>query len=180
MRQEWDALLVLRCQEGNADAFAQLVARWHGRLRAHARRLTGDDHAADDVLQETWASVVSGIRSLEDVDAFPKWVFRITTNKCRDWVRRRQRRRWFQAVFMRERRRAEEPQRPAAGGVEELHAALQRLSPIHAAAVTLHYYEGFSIHEIAQMLSIPPGTVKSRLSEARRNIRAYLEATKNE
>ena len=45
-----DALLVLRCQQGDARAFADLVLRWRSRLWAHARRLTGDVHAADDVI----------------------------------------------------------------------------------------------------------------------------------
>jgi len=176
MNSELNAIVVLRCQAGDAQAFAELVRIWHGRLWTHARRLTGDPSAADDVLQETWSAVITGLPRLSDVDAFPKWVFRIATNKSRDWVRRRIRYRWVLSMLGRPQPQPQ-PQVPAPHG--SLDAALAALSPLHIAPVTLHYFEGFSIEEIAQMLSIPSGTVKSRLSEARRRIREYLEATSN-
>ena len=88
-----DELLVLRCQEGDGAAFEDLVERWQERLWRHAWRLTGNEDAAWDVLQEAWMGIARGIRRLEDAAAFPAWAYRIVSNKCRDWIRRERRRR---------------------------------------------------------------------------------------
>ena len=173
-----NALLVLQSQDGDAKAFADLVRHWQNPLWNHARRLTGDDGAADDVLQDTWAAVVKGLPRLEDVDAFPKWVFKITTYKCHDWVRKQQRHRWLKLEFLRETSRKATIRWPDAADI--LGVEIETLSVKHRTVVSLHYFEGFSINEIAQMLSVPAGTVKSRLGEARERIRANMEEQNNE
>jgi RNA polymerase sigma-70 factor (ECF subfamily) len=173
-----NSLLVLQSQEGDAEAFTILVLRWRDRLWNHARRLTGDDAAADDVLQDTWAAVIKGLPRLDDVDAFPKWAFQIVTFKCRDWIRKQQRRRWLHLEFLRESRKSAVPR--TANVPDDLNGAIAALSEKHRAVVSLHYFEGFGVNEIAQMLSVPPGTVKSRLAEARDRIRANMEIKKNE
>jgi len=173
-----NALLVLRSQEGDAKAFADLVLLWQGRLWNHVRRLAGDSGAADDIVQDTWAAVVKGLTRLEDVDAFPKWVFQIATYKCHDWVRKQQRQRWLKLSFSKETSRKTAIR--TCDTMDALDAAIEALSAKHRAVVSLHYFESFSINDIAQMLSVPAGTVKSRLAEARDRIRANMEAPKNE
>ena len=79
-----DELLVLRCQEGDTEAFELLVGRWQGRLWRHAWRLTGDENAAWDALQEAWIGISRGLVRLADAVAFPAWAYRIVSNKCRD------------------------------------------------------------------------------------------------
>lgn len=174
-----DALIVLRCQQDDAGAFADLVLRWRSRLWAHARRLTGDAHAADDVLQESWAAVAAGLGRLGDVDAFPKWVFQIVTNKAHDWIRRQQRHRWLRKQWLHETARRNEARATPHPEEERLDAAIAALSASHRDVVSLHYFEGFTVNEISQMLAIPSGTVKSRLSEARQRIRASMEVETN-
>jgi RNA polymerase sigma factor (sigma-70 family) len=88
-----DELLVLRCQEGSVAAFDELVGRWQERLWRHAWRLTGDENAAWDALQEAWIGISWALGRLEDAAAFPAWAYQIVSNKSRDWVRREQRRR---------------------------------------------------------------------------------------
>jgi RNA polymerase sigma-70 factor, ECF subfamily len=88
-----DELLVLRCQEGDAEAFEALVGRWQRRLWRYAWRLTGDESAAWDALQEAWIGISRGIGRLADAAAFPAWAYRIVSNKCRDSIRRDLRRR---------------------------------------------------------------------------------------
>lgn len=88
-----DELLVLRCQAGDAEAFELLVDRWQQRLWQHARRLTGNESAAWDVIQETWIGISRGINRLVDAAAFPGWAYQIVSNKCRDSFRRDWRRR---------------------------------------------------------------------------------------
>lgn len=174
-----DALLVLQSQEGDGEAFAALVLRWQGRLWGHACRLTGDRHAADDVLQESWAAVVRGLPALEDADAFPKWVFRIVTHKCHDWIRKQQRHRWLKLAWSREAPCRTDGQAASGAVGDALDGALSALSPMYRSVILLHYFEGFGIGEIALMLSIPSGTVKSRMAEARQRIRAYMEANRH-
>ncbi|MCL2648530.1 MAG: sigma-70 family RNA polymerase sigma factor, partial [Phycisphaerales bacterium] len=86
-----EELLVLRCQEGDPAAMEELVLRWQERLWHHARRLSGNDEAAWDVLQEAWMAMVGRMRSLSDPAAFGGWAYQIVSNKCRDWIRREMR-----------------------------------------------------------------------------------------
>jgi hypothetical protein len=86
-----ELLLVLRCQEGDTEAFEQLVGRWQKRLWRHARRLVDDDSAAWDAVQETWIGISQGIGRLADAAAFPAWAYQVVSNKCRDSARRARR-----------------------------------------------------------------------------------------
>ena len=86
-----DELLVIRAQEGSLEAMTQLIERWRDRLWRLAWRLTNDEQAAWDVIQEACVVVTRRITRLEDPAAFPAWAYQITSNKSRDWIRRRQR-----------------------------------------------------------------------------------------
>ena len=172
-----DGLLVLRCQQGDGTAFADLVERWQERLWRHAYRLTTSQDAAADIVQDSWMAVVSGIGRLQDADAFPAWVFRIVTNKSRDWVRKQQRRRWLHDLL-----RRHAATRPPALPREDvradsLQAALAQLPLKQRALINLYYQEGFTTQEVADILGIPRGTVKSRLYHARDAIRRHMEET---
>jgi RNA polymerase sigma-70 factor (ECF subfamily) len=170
-----DELLVLRCQEGDAEAFELLVGRWQRRLWRHAWRLTGDESAAWDAVQETWVGISRGIVRLADAAAFPAWAYRIVTNKCRDSIRREKRRRAAAETY------SERTQREgrAAATAEEQHSnlkeALDQLSGPDRAVLSLRYEEDFDTAEIASILGVPEGTVKSRLFYARGRLRKYLE-----
>lgn len=170
-----DELLVLGSQEGNTMAFEQLIDRWQERLWRHAWRLTGDEQAAWDALQETWIGVGRNIRRLDDAAAFPAWAYRIVSNKCRDWIRRESRRRKATRAY------AEELDTARGTGPEEgetvgrLRDAVSLLSGEDRAMLSLHYQEGFSTAEIADILHIPAGTVKSRLYHVRQRLRSHME-----
>jgi RNA polymerase sigma-70 factor (ECF subfamily) len=172
--QPADELLVLRCQDGEAEALAELVSRWHRPLWRHAYRLTGREEAAWEVAQEAWLSIVRGLRRLDDPARFRPWAYRIVTHKASDWIRKHQR--------MRQRRRGLDTQMPAAADVkddqplEDLHAALRRLGARQRVILSLRYLEELSVAEIAAILSIPAGTVKSRLHAAREELKRIWEA----
>ncbi len=175
-----DQWLVLRCQEGDAAAFEELVGRWQERLWRHAWRLTGDEDAAWDVLQESWVAVVRGLGRLEDVAAFPGWVYRIVSHKSRDWVRREQRRRRATEVYSEHVENAagkDSAVDPRCAGLKE---AMARLPGGDRAILALRYDEQFDTGEIAEILGIPAGTVKSRLYHARERLRKLVEETDDE
>lgn len=176
--QVLDELLVLECQNGNRASLELLVDRWQPRLLRLARRLTQSDEAGEAV-QEAWLAIVRGLGRLDDPARFGTWASRIVVFKCADWVRKRQRARRLT------RRVAGEPQaampeagvdRPGAGGeVAVLRAALRRLPPSHRAILEMHYLDELPLAQIATVLGIPAGTVKSRLFHARKRLRASLE-----
>jgi RNA polymerase sigma factor (sigma-70 family) len=175
-----DELLVLRCQEGDAAAFDQLIVRWQERLWRHAWRLTGAEDAAWDALQETWTVVSRGIGRLVDPAAFPAWVFRITSNKSRDWVRRQGRRRRAELAYSEQAREQHAHSDNQRAEAANLHEALAQLAGPDRAVLALYYEEQFSVSEVADILHIPAGTVKSRLYYARERLRRFLEVTSDE
>ena len=170
-----DELLVLRCQEGDAEAFEVLVGRWQRRLWRHAWRLTGDESAAWDATQEAWIGISRGINRLADVAAFPAWAYQIISNKCRDSVRREQRRREATEMYSEWMQREEQEAVAAQQQHNSLKEALEQLSGPDRAVLSLRYEEQFDTAEIACILGVPEGTVKSRLFYARQRVRKYLE-----
>jgi RNA polymerase sigma factor (sigma-70 family) len=159
-----DQLLVMDAQDGDARAMEKLVGRWQKRLWFHAFRLTGDHHAAWDVTQQSWLGIIKGLRKLHDPASFRAWAYRITTNKSLDWLKRRKTAPQTgldveQNLSMEEKEQI---------GIVEL---LQKLDANKRTVVSLFYFEELSVFEIAEALRIPPGTVKSRLANARQELK---------
>ena len=175
-----DELLVLRCQEGDAEAFDELVGRWQERLWRHAWRLTSSRDAAWDACQEAWMTVSRDIRGLKDAAAFPTWAYRIISNRCHDWIRKESRRRRVDEAYAEQAKRVENENRGAQQRSADLHEALSRLPGRDRAILALRYEEEFGVAEIAKIVRIPPGTVKSRLYYARNRLRQYLEEPSDE
>jgi len=174
-----DELLVLQCQQGNGHAFTELVNRWQDRLLRHACRLTRDGHVALDIVQETWIAIIKGLPHLDDAAAFPTWAFRIMTNKCSDWIRKQQRRRRLEKQLARATMNSGSAAPGTTGGSDSLKQAMDALPRDQRAAVALHYLEGFMLAEIAEIESVPEGTIKSRLYHARNFLRRFMEGTDN-
>jgi RNA polymerase sigma-70 factor, ECF subfamily len=170
-----DELLVLRCQEGDAEAFEALVGRWQRRLWRHAWRLTGNESAAWDVLQEAWIGISRGINRLADAAAFPAWAYQIVSNKCRDWGRCEQRRREATEMYSEWMQSTDQEVAAIQQQHNSLKEALEQLSGPDRAVLSLRYEEQFDTAEIACILGVPEGTVKSRLFYARQRLRKYLE-----
>jgi len=173
-----DELLVLRCQEGDGEALRALFLRWQPRLLRLAWRLTGEAEAARDVVQDAWVAIVRSMRRLDDPARFRAWACRIVGNRCADWTRRRVVRRgatkpWNAATVA---DAAAPPSDPdAADEAAEMRSALAALPGEQRAILSLHYLEGMGVAEIARVLDVPAGTVKSRLYHARNRLRLAME-----
>ena len=76
-----DEILVMDCQAGSVKAMEILVSRWQKRLWQYAYKLTGNAEASWDITQESWLSIIKGIRKLRDPAYFKAWAYKITTNK---------------------------------------------------------------------------------------------------
>ncbi|MHB8900786.1 MAG: RNA polymerase sigma factor [Thermoguttaceae bacterium] len=175
-----DELLVIRAQEGAVEALSQLISRWQDRLWRLAWRLTDDEQAAWDVLQETWIVISRRIGRLGDPAAFPAWAYRITSNKSCDWIRRQRRMRRADETYGQRWYQAEDGTGRTERQYADLRAALADLDGRDRAILSLRYEDGFSTAEIGEILAIPPGTVKSRLHYARQRLRRFFEEDDDE
>lgn len=169
-----DEYLVASARTGDRKAFAMLAERWHGKLVAHAWRLTGDSAAASDAAQAGWVEIVRGLPRLQDERAFAAWAYRIVSRRCARLVGDAVRSRELGAALAREPQiRAEAP--ADTDDYRRLRAAMAELPPDQRSAMALFYLEDMSVAEVAVALSVPAGTVKTRLMHARRKLRAALE-----
>jgi RNA polymerase sigma factor (sigma-70 family) len=174
-----DEYLVSLSEARSIEALDGLARRWTPRLQRYAARVLGGSgdagEAAHDVVQETWVGAIRGLRSLRDPTQFPAWSYGIATRKCADAIRANTRRRRLDV-----RAAADDVGRQMAGLTSEqqidLATAIRGLPPIHRAAIHLFYREDVSVEEIASVLGIPAGTVKSRLHHAREAVKRQLGA----
>jgi RNA polymerase sigma-70 factor (ECF subfamily) len=176
--QIYDELLVLRARDGDAAAFAELYSRWNGRLTGHAYRLTGRVDAAHDAAQETWLALLRGLERLDDPARFPGFAHRILARRCADWARQAGIRRRAHATSADRTASAHDGGAEASSDLQRLREALARIAVSRRVVITLHYLHGLSVAEIAETLQLPEGTVKSRLHDAREQLRAALEGRK--
>lgn len=173
-----DELLVFQCQDGDGNAFKTLIERWQPRLSRLAWRLTGEREAARDIVQDAWLAIVRGLRRLDDPARFRSWAYRIVSNKCADWTRRRvvlrnaaQDMKASAARVLDGRSNDED----SADEVSQMRHALARLPDDQRAILALHYLDGMRMAQIARVLGVPQGTVKSRLHHARNRLRQSME-----
>lgn len=164
-----DELLVLRAQIGDSDAMAELVESWQPRLWAFARVLMGDDESAWEVMQDVWLAVVRDLRRIEDPARFRPWIFRIVRHKAADKIR------WWQRHRSLLREHAANADREIPIETNEVRELLSTLPEQDGSLLALHYLEGFGYEELATILEVPLGTVKSRLHKARQEFKKVLE-----
>jgi len=171
-----DRELLARHAAGDRDAFGVLVARHRDRLWRVALRTLGDSHDAADAVQDALISAYRAAGSFRGDAAVTTWLHRITVNACLDLVRRRASR---PTVALED--ELDHTDQLAAADVlgaretaAEILAALRRIGPEQAAAVVLVDVEGFPVAQVAQMLDVPVGTVKSRCARGRSRLAALL------
>ena len=167
-------LLAVRCQLGEAAAFDELVERWHGPLWRYIRRMLRDASVAEEVHQEVWLKILRGIDRLRQPERLVPWMFSIARISVLDRLRGR----YAESVEvpLGEELPAEESEPIIEIGESELlHDALEDLPLIEREALALFYLRELSLNEVAVVLEIPVGTVKSRLHRARTLLRKKLE-----
>ena len=167
-----DALLAVRCQLGERAAFDELIRRWAGPLRRHVGRVAGDGHA-DELVQDIWLRVLQGIGRLHDPGKFRAWLFGIAHRRLMDEMRSRYTRS-VDATVDPEQLVADMPDPDRALLAREVERGIAGLPAGDRDALSLFYLEELSLAETAQALSVPIGTVKSRLFRARQMLRHQL------
>lgn len=181
MYERSDEQLMTAVLAGDQAALAALVARHHTLLLGYLYRLVGGDHPlAEDLVQETFLRILRQRMRSPD-RPFKPWLYKIATNLARDHfksasVRQRVRRGDEEESLLHLYDSAPGPEERAlaAEQVGEVRAALAQLSEDYRIVILLRFYQGLSLQEIAEILEIPLGTVKSRLSVGVHRLRAVL------
>nr|WP_298926236.1 RNA polymerase sigma factor [uncultured Erythrobacter sp.] len=166
----FDELLVVLVQQGDRSALSRLHARWDRRLIRAAYRYTGDADLARDLAQECWIGIWKGIGDLRNPGRFRSYAFAILHRRGASHLRR----------AVRDRENADQiaqetDQAAPQDGRIAIQQAFASLPPDQRLCAHLHFVEGLTLAEIAEVQSIPAGTAKSRLFHARRKLKAALD-----
>src|SRR6187549_2406417 len=179
-----DEELVARSRGGDADSFNQLILRWERPFYALAYRTIGREEEARDVCQETFLRAFRALKGFKGQAKFSSWLYRITLNLCRDWVRRERRQPIAQApegVDLIDLASEQSPSESIEDLVarKEISEAVARvmadLPEEQRTAILLKEYHGLTFQEIADLLGCPLSTVKTRLYQGLSVLRRQLD-----
>lgn len=169
-----DRVLAVAAMLGDLDAFDALVRRYRAAAVRTAERIVGKD-GAEDAAQEALLLAFRALPSLEEPGKFAAWLHAIT-RRCARRARGRtgdRRRVPLEELLARE-IPALGPATPAESGREDLHRALESITPDHALVLRLHFLDGMPLQRIAGYLGVPLSTVKWRIYRGKRLLRERL------
>ena len=181
-----DELLIRRAQRGDADAFEQLLLEHQKNVYNLCYRMAGDPDDAMDLSQETFLRAWRCLDQYQFASAFSTWLYRLCSNICIDFLRKRRRQQTVPLTFedadgeeqtyaVPDAQPLPEEQVELKLTRETLAAAMAQLLPEHRAVLQLRVVNEMSYEQIADVLDIQIGTVKSRLSRARNQLKKILE-----
>lgn len=185
-----DQDLVSRAQKGSEKAYRELLGRYQRPVFSVIYRMIRDRERAEDLSQETFVRVFNNIDRYDPSYKFSSWIFKIATNLTIDSIRRKE----LDTVSIDGSRNAVTPDQIAATSItiastdenpeellearqlgEEIEEAIGKLRPEYRAAILLRHVEGREYQEIAEILSLPLGTVKTYIHRGRNELRESLQ-----
>ncbi len=175
---ETDGELILRLRKDDLTALGVLFERYREQVFRTAYAIIHDTAAADDVLQDVFLKIYAYAQRIDERLPLMPWVYRVTVNLSYTWVTRH-RKRWAPLEGMVERlisplRSAPEQVAEANETYSQLQKAIETLPVNQQVVIILHYLNDLDIAQIADVLDLPAGTVKSRLYYARETLRRQL------
>ncbi|HFE63037.1 RNA polymerase subunit sigma-24 [candidate division KSB1 bacterium 4484_188] len=179
-----DEQLIARFQQGDVQAFDILVRRYKDQLLNYIFRFVGNRSDAEDIVQETFLRVYKNKHYYKEIAKFSTWVYTIAGNLAKTELRRRKRHKIFSVSnFVNEDRDFDipdtdhSPERKVDGTLKEdiIQKAIDKLPPKFKEVIILRDVQGFAYEEISQILSIPLGTVKSRVNRGRLKLQEDLK-----
>lgn len=182
--------LVLRAKRGDDEAFARLMQDNEKRIYNLTLRMTGNPEDAMDLAQEAFLNAWRGLKFFKGDSAFSTWVYRLASNACIDHLRRKKRRQDIDLPIPTHEEEDSQPDIPDDRfrpeqelERQELRRAvaqgLEQLSDEHRQVLVMREINGLSYQEIADVLALEAGTVKSRLARARISLRKILVESGN-
>lgn len=167
--------LVERAQEGDRQAFTEVALALSDRLFAVAHRIMRDWDAAGDALQVALVRIWRDLPTLRDPDLLESWAYRALVHACHDELRKQRRRAPIVRLLPVDGAAVDDLTMSVADR-EQLDQAFRTLTAEQRAVLVLQYYRDLSLPDIAEILDLPLGTVRSRLHYAKRALRAAIEA----
>ena len=176
-----DTLLVAGVKAGDESAFTAVVERYQAAIGRYLLRLVGDPDLAEDLCQETFFRAYRAIFKADDDLALKPWLYRIATNVAYSALRRRR----PSVVSLDRLSRQRQPRRPAylerrVAQRDLVQRTLARLSSEHAVPLVLNAVEGFSYHEIADIMGLSAEATRKRIYRAKKQFRAIYTALEKE
>ena len=178
-----DAQLVARSLKQDHEAFGQLIDRHAGKIVNLAYRMVGNRAEAEDLAQEAFLAAFKALSTFRADSKFSTWLYRIATNKCKDWLRVKRPGMGQQDVDIDETldiHIAEEqtPERLLSQQqvAQALEHAVQRLPPLYREAFVLKHIEGLSYEEMEAILGVNSDTLKMRVYKGRLQLSRDLAA----
>ena len=177
--------LVSQARAGDTAAFEQLMLDNQDRVYTLCLRMTGDREDALDLAQETFLNAWRGLSSFQGNSSFSTWVYRLASNACIDFLRKRKRRQQGEAPLSLDDEEAPLPQPADPRGTPEdelerrelrraVERGLQALPEHHRQVLIMRELSGLSYQEIGAVLNLDLGTVKSRIARARMALKNIL------
>ncbi len=168
---------IAQAKKGDADAFAFLVETYETSVYRLALRMCGNAHDAEEVAQEAFVAAWKGMPAFRGESKFSSWLYQLTTNAAIDFLRREKRHRATTPIEDEVDLAAPGTPQQAAEAAEvrqALQQALDTLTPEHREIFLLRQMRQLSYEEIGRLLGLEAGTVKSRLSRAKKQLREIL------
>lgn len=167
-------LLFLRIKKNDSSAFKELIDEWERPLFYFIRRIVPAEEDAWDTLQDTWLKVFQHTAQITSVHSITAWLYKIARNTAIDLLRKQKR---FEAFDESDETIPEDCRIDFdLNRIDaiDLHLAVEQLRLPHREVITLHFLENFTVQEIADIVEVSPGTVKSRLHYAKFTLRKML------
>lgn len=178
MSDDQDRTLILRLQRGNLEALGALYDRHRHLVYRTALAITTDEEAAADLLQDVFIRLYRFAHKVDPKRPLQPWLYRTTANLSYTWLKRRRLwLRWLKELaewMAREKPLTPPHQAEVDECWEQVRRALATIQPAQRVVVVLYYLNDLPVHEIAEILGIPVGTVKSRLHYGRLALRQRL------
>lgn len=170
-----DILTIKRAAKGDVQAFEQLLEQYKNRIYTLIYRMLGNEEDAFDVAQEVWLKIYNSLPGFQGKAKFSTWIYRIAANASLDFLRKKR----GNLVPLEEIRETEGKERTEDLVLSyetqgEIRTLILALPPKYREILVLRDMQGFAYEEIGECLGISLGTVKSRLSRAREQIRTLL------
>jgi RNA polymerase sigma-70 factor, ECF subfamily len=178
-----DLSLIARFKDGDSTAFEEIVLKNQDRIYNLCRHMLGNTHEAEDAAQDTFIKAYKNLNNFRPEASFYAWLYRIAVNTCLDYKKRP----FFESLF----RKSDEGEEYITEAVSKeptpeklyeskqlglaLRKSLGKLSIKLRTAIILKEIEGLSYEEIAEVLDVSIGTVKSRISRAREELKALMK-----
>jgi RNA polymerase sigma factor (sigma-70 family) len=169
-----DHQLVARAQAGDGDAFSELAYGVADRLFSVAHRILRDLDAPEDATQQSLVAIWRELPRLKDPARFDAWAYRVLVRAC--YAEARREKRWSPGLRILAPEGSVDDTSHRLADRDELERAFRRLPVDQRAVLVLQYYLDRSTAEIAELLGVPVGTVKSRSHHAKRGMRAVLDS----